>query len=191
VAHAPGKEMGTRSHRDGSTSTRWHSGVPATVAGDEVERILQLYEGKEMVRCGGIIEENSRWRCSLIEGDDGEGGSKSIAPGGRFRRRGGQTEPLGRGEAVRGFRWDDWRVKWGGRQRELSTACSLTGACSRRDKGEREVEEGVGVAQRGGDAGHSARRGRQPVWAGGQSQQCYLLCARGERRERGWLKPRR
>jgi hypothetical protein len=46
--------------------------------------MLQLREGKETVRSGGIEEENGRWYCSLIEGEGGKGSSKSIALSGRF-----------------------------------------------------------------------------------------------------------
>jgi hypothetical protein len=47
------------------------------VANGDTEVILWLLEGKEAVRCGGIEEENNRQQHSMIEGDDGEGGSKS------------------------------------------------------------------------------------------------------------------
>jgi hypothetical protein len=46
---------------------------------------LRLLEGKEAVRHGEIKEENDWWWRSLIEGDGGEGGSKSVALGDRFQ----------------------------------------------------------------------------------------------------------
>jgi hypothetical protein len=63
------------------------------------------------VRRGGIKEENDqRWR-SLIEGDGGKGGSKSIAPGDGFRWLRGQAASLGRGESGGGLQEVEWRVK--------------------------------------------------------------------------------
>jgi hypothetical protein len=59
---------------------RWTSAV----VGGDVEGILQLREGKEMVRRGGIEEENRRRRRSPIEE---EGGDKSISPGGEVDKR--------------------------------------------------------------------------------------------------------
>jgi hypothetical protein len=49
------------------------------VAGGDVKGILQLCEGMETVKRGGIEEENGRrWRSPIEE----EGSSKSIAHGG-------------------------------------------------------------------------------------------------------------
>jgi hypothetical protein len=49
------------------------------VAGSDVEGILQLCEGMETVKRGGIEEENGRrWHSPIEE----EGSSKSIAHGG-------------------------------------------------------------------------------------------------------------
>jgi hypothetical protein len=145
-AKSPGKvmEMGTypcdvspvRCGDSRWVAAFWRRWTSAVTSGD-VEGILQLCEGKEIVRHRGIKEENGRrWRSPIEE----EGGSKSVAPDGGFRRRGGQTASPSRGEAARGFGQVDLHAKWGGQRRELSAAPLGRG-------GERNGEMGAGSAR--------------------------------------------